>query len=217
MPFNPVSLGALIQGSSFTLWHYRTTDSRAVVAAPGYFDAVAASLKPGDLMVVQTSDALALLPIRLGATLGTGVTLDGAIGPFNTVRSVTQGFSFTQAAAAVVRTIVLAPIAGAIIAGSSIPVSASVTGPITEVVFTLRDANDAILPPARIVAVVNGGASTSFSAPPVGTGYRIRVEDSTDPSIGVTSPSFSVGMDLELVLQESDARLLIEGGGALRR
>lgn len=217
MPFTPASLGALIQGSGFTLWHYRTADSRAAVSAAGYFDPVAASLKPGDLMLLQAADALALLPIRVGPALGTGVTLDGAVGPLNTVRAVAQGFSIAQAAAAVVRTIALAPFAAVVVAGASIPVSAAVTGPIAEVVFTLRDASGAVLPPAQVVPVVNGSASTSFAAPPVGTGYRVRAEDSADPSIRAESRSFNVGVDLQLLLQEDTARLLLEAGGALKQ
>ncbi|WP_135468715.1 hypothetical protein [Crenalkalicoccus roseus] len=217
MPFDPASLSALIHGNGFTLWHYRTTDSRATVSAAGYFAPVSGRLKPGDLMVLQAADSLALLPIRIGAVPGTGVTLDGAVGPVNTTRSVTQGFSVAQAAAAMVRAIVLAPLASAIVAGGTIPVSAAVTGPVSQVVFTLRDANGAVLPPARTVAVVNGAASTSFDAPPVGSGYRIRAEDAADPSVGVTSRSFNVGQDLQLLLQENFSRLLLEDGGALKQ
>ena len=51
MPFSPANLNALLQTSAFNLWHYRTADTRAVVSAAGYFTPVAASLKPGDLMV----------------------------------------------------------------------------------------------------------------------------------------------------------------------
>jgi hypothetical protein len=212
LPYTPASLTALVQGNSFTLWHYRTTDARAAVGAAGYFDPVFSGLKPGDLMILQASDSYALLPVRVGPALGTGVTLDGAIGPFNTVRSVAQGFSLAQAAAAVVRTIVLAPLASVVVAGASIPVSAAVTGPVGQVVFTLRDANGAVVPPAKMVAVTAGGASASFAAPPVGTGYRVRVEDGADPALGVTSPSFNVGNDLALLLLEDGARLLLERG-----
>jgi hypothetical protein len=37
VPFSSANLGALFQGNSFTLWQYRTTDTRAVVSAGGYF------------------------------------------------------------------------------------------------------------------------------------------------------------------------------------
>ena len=77
MPFSPASFGALIQGNGFTLWHYRTGDTRAVVAAAGYFAPVAESLNTGDLVILQAADAMALLPVRSGPALGPGVTLDG--------------------------------------------------------------------------------------------------------------------------------------------
>jgi hypothetical protein len=217
VPFSSANLVALIQGSTFTLWQYRTADSRAVVTAAGYFAAVAGSLRPGDMMVLQTSDAMALLPVRSGPTLGTGVTLDGAVGPINTVRSVAQRFGIGQAAAAVVRTIILAPFAAGIVAGTSIPVSTTVLGPVSEVAFSLRDGNGTILPPAQVVPVVGGAASASFPTPAIGTGYRIRVEDAADPALGVLSRSFNVGADLKLILTESDGRLLSEAGSVLKQ
>ena len=87
MPFSPASFGALIQGDSFTLWHYRTADTRVAVAAPGYFAPVAELLRPGDLVILQTADAMALLPVRSGPALGTGVTLDGPVGALNLARA----------------------------------------------------------------------------------------------------------------------------------
>ena len=121
MPFSPANLNALIQTSAFNLWHYRTTDTRAVVSVPGYFS-VDSGLKPGDLLVLQAADAMALVPLRSNAVLGTGVTLDGAVGPISLLRAASQGFRFSQAASAVVRTLLLAPVAAGILAGSSIPV-----------------------------------------------------------------------------------------------
>src|SRR3712207_6258381 len=64
VPFSPDDLGALFQGDGFTLWHYRTADTRAAVAAPGYFAPVAGSMFPGDLIILQAADAMALLPVR---------------------------------------------------------------------------------------------------------------------------------------------------------
>lgn len=218
MPFTASSFGALVQGNGFTLWHYRTTDARAVVTAAGYFSAIADSLQPGDLMILQAADSLALLPIRSGPAFGTGVTLHGVVGPLSLFRSVAHGITIGQAASAVVRTIVLAPLAAAVLAGSTIPASASVSGPVAQVVFSLRDRDDVVIPPLRTAAVSNGAASTSFPAPPVGAGYRIRVEDAADPSIGMTSRSFSVGQALNLLAQEDGTFLLLEqGSGALRR
>jgi hypothetical protein len=213
--FSSADLSALIQGNSFTLWHYRTADSRAAVSAAGYFAGVSDRMRAGDLMILQAADAMAMLPIRVGPALGTGVTLDGAVGPLNIVRSLVQRLSVSQAASAVVRTLVLAPIAASFVAGSSIPVSATVTGPVSQVVFTIHNAAGAVVPPARTVTVVNGRAVTSFFSPAIGTGYRIRAEDAADPAVGVTSRSFNVGVDLKLLLLEDDLRLLTEAGGRL--
>jgi hypothetical protein len=215
VPFTPSSFAALIQANGFSLWHYRTTDNRATVSAAGYFGPAASSLKPGDLLILQAADAMALLPIRIGPALGTGVTLDGVVGPLNTVRSVAHRFSLGQAAAAVVRTIILLPLAAAVVAGSSITATAQVTGPISQVVFTLRDRGNAVLPPAQIVSVANGSATATFAAPPIGTGYRIRVEDAADPAIAQSSLTFSVGADLRLLLQEDGDWLLLESGDVL--
>ncbi len=215
MPFSPADLGALFQGDGFTLWHYRTADTRAAVAAAGYFAPMAGSMLPGDLVVLQAADAMALLPVRAGTALGTGVTLDGAVGALNVMRAAAQRFSFSQTAQAVVRTLVLGPVAASMVAGSSFAVSASVSGPVGQVVFTVRDAGGAVVPFAKTVAVTNGRAATSFRAPPIGTGYRVHVEDAQDPSVSALSRAFSVGPDLRLLLIEDDARLLTEAGGRL--
>lgn len=220
MPFSPASLNALIQSSAFNLWHYRTADTRAVVSAAGYFTPAAASLKPGDLMILQAADAMALVPLRSNAVLGTGVTLDGAVGPVSLLRGVAFGLRAAQSVSVVVRTILLAPLAAGILAGSSIPVSAAVTGPVAQVVFSLRDAAGAVVPPLRTVAVQGGVAATSLPAPPVGTGYRIRVEDVADPAIAATSGSFSVlpaPAGLSLLLAENGNSLTAESGNRLAR
>ena len=215
MPFSPADLGALFQGDGFTLWHYRTADTRASVAAPGYFAPMAGSMLPGDLVVLQAADAMALLPVRAGTALGTGVTLDGAVGALSLVRAAAQRFSFSQTAQAVVRTLVLGPVAASMVAGSAFAVSASVSGPVGQVVFTVRDNSGAVVPSAKTVAVTNGRAATSFRAPPVGSGYRVHVEDAQDPTVSAVSRAFSVGPDLRLLLLENDTRLLTEAGDRL--
>ena len=215
MPFSPDDLGALFQGDGFTLWHYRTADTRAAVAAAGYFAPVAGRMVPGDLVILQAADAMALLPVRAGTALGTGVTLDGAVGALSLVRSAAQRFSFAQTAQAVVRTLVLGPIAASMVAGSAFAVSATVTGPVSQVVFTVRDGAGAPLPPAKTVNVTNGRAVTILSAPPIGTGYRVYAEAVQDPSVSAESRAFSVGPDLKLLLLEDDTRLLTEAGDSL--
>ena len=217
MSFNQANLTALIQTSDFSLWHYRTSDTRALVAAAGYFNPVSQTLQPGDLLLVQAVDSLILLPIRSGAVLGTGVTLDGAVGPVKATVRATEHFSFRQVAAAIVRSIVLAPLAAGLAVGAALPVSATVVGPISQVVFSVRDGTGAVIPPVQVVTVQGGRASASLTTPPVGTGYRVRVEDATDPRLGMTSSSFSIGTDLSLILMESNTHLLTEAGDPLLR
>lgn len=215
MPFSPDDFGALIQSDGFTLWHYRTGDTRAAVSASGYFAPVAGSLRPGDLVILQAADALALLPVRAGPALGTGTTLDGAVGALKIARGAAQRFSFSQTAQAVVRSLVLGPVAASMVAGSTFAVSAAVSGPVSQVVFTVRDNTGAVVPTAKTIAVTNGRAATSFRAPPIGTGYRVHVEDAQDPTVSATSRSFSVGPDLRLLLLEDNAALLTEAGDRL--
>jgi hypothetical protein len=172
-------------------------------------------MNPDDLVILQAADAMALLPVRAGTALGTGVTLDGAVGALSLVRGAAQRFSFSQTAQAVVRTLVLGPIAASMVAGSAFAVSAAVSGPVGQVVFTVRDSSGAAVPPAKTVNVSNGRAATSFPAPPIGSGYRVHAADAQDPTVSAESRAFSVGPDLRLLLLEDDARLLTEAGDRL--
>ena len=217
MSFLASGLTPLIQTSSFSLWHYRTDDIRTDVTAAGYFNPVAAQLKPGDLMILQTADAMALLPLRSGPATGPGVTLDGAVSPLTLLRSAAQNFTVTQAVGAVVRTIVLAPLAAGFITGGSIPVSAQVQGPISQVLVSVRDSSNQIMPTPQIVTVSGGYATAAIPVPPVGTGYRIRVEDVQDPAIAAVSRTFSVTPPLDGIQQENLSVILMENGYALLR
>ena len=109
----------------------------------------------------------------------------------------------------------LGPVAASRVAGSAFAVSATVTGPVSQVVFTVRDSGGAPVPPAKTIAVTNGRAVTSFPAPPIGTGYRVTAEAVQDPAVSAESRAFSVGPDLRLLLLEDDTRLLTEAGDRL--
>ena len=215
MPFLSTALVPLVQNSGFSLWLYRTGDTRLEVSQPGYFAAAAPRLRPGDLMLLQSADAMALLPVRSNAATGGGVVLDGAVTPVALTRSVAQLFSVTQAASAVVRTIILAPLLVGVVAGTSIPVEARVAGPVQQVTVTLRDGQGRVVPPVQTVNVAQGYVSTTLPTPPVGTGYRLRLEDPTDPAVGAGSPAFSILPDLRLILTESGLRIVMEDGFAL--
>lgn len=216
MPFTATTLAALVQASGFSMWRYATTDSRATVAAAGYFAAAAGQLRAGDLMLLQAADAVALLPVRSGPALGPGVTLDGAVGPLATVRSVAFPFTVTQAITAVVRTIVLAPLAAGIVLGAAIPVSAQVSGPVSQVRFSILDSTGTLVPPAVTAPVTAGSAGALLATPPLGSGYRILAQDAGDLAFFVRSPAFNVTPDLQFMLQESAGHLLLETGSALK-
>lgn len=61
MPFSAADFDALVKGDGFTLWHYRTADTRAFVATDGYFAPVAANVKTGDLLILHAADGLTML------------------------------------------------------------------------------------------------------------------------------------------------------------
>lgn len=217
MPFAASGLTPLIQTGSFSMWRYVTPDLRADVAATGYFSSVASQFRAGDIMFLQAADALAMLPLRAGPAFGPGVTLDGAVTPLAAIRSAAQRFSVSQAVGAVVRTIVLVPLAAGFIAGSSIPVSAQVQGPISQVVVSVRNASGQAISTSQLITVAGGFATTAVPAPPQGSGYRIRMEDAQDPGLAAVSRTFSVAPASESLLQESGFVILMENGFVLQR
>ncbi len=217
MAFSSTTLAALIESNGFTMWRYVTTDTRSTVSGSGYFAASGGRLRAGDVMLLQAADALAFLPIRTGPTLGTGVTLDGVVGPLTTVRTALFNFTVNQAISAVARTIVLAPLLAGLVVGGSIPVSAQVTGAISNVVFGVYDVTGALVPPAITAPVISGSASAILPAPPLGAGYRIRAADGANPALFIASLNFNVGADLEFLLQENAGHLLLETGTGLKQ
>jgi len=52
MAYDPKNLSVLAYANGFTLWHYRTEDSRATVATPGYLNAARNMLRHGDVIMV---------------------------------------------------------------------------------------------------------------------------------------------------------------------
>lgn len=215
MSFIATDLMPLIQTARFNLWHYRSADLKAAIVTPGYFAPAAGRLQAGDVMIVQSSDSMAILPVRSNVGIGPGVTLDGAVTPIALTRTVAQTLRMVQAAGAVVATIILAPLVAGIIMGSAIPVHAQVVGPIASVVVTLRNAQNQVIPPARTLPVDQGYVTTMLPTPAVGNGWRIQVEDNEDRGIVVTSRSFNILPDLHLMLAEDGPKLLQEDGAAI--
>jgi len=214
MPFNASDLAALTSANGFTLWHYRTEDDRASVLAPGYFAAAAQLLLPGDIVIVQASDATALVPIRGGTVAGEGVTVDGSGATPSLLRSATLLADVTLAAVATARSIALDPLPGIVFEQTPIAAAATVVGPILQVTFALRDAGGSDAAPPQVVPVTGGRAAASFATPPVASGYRVSAVDATDPALFALSPPFVVAPAPRL-LAENEGRLLLENGAAL--
>jgi hypothetical protein len=214
MPFSPTGLSALSTAGTFTLWHYVTPDDRATVLAPGYFAPAALQLRAGDVIILTASDATALIPVRSGTEAGTGVTIDSAGTALNLLRSASLPFTITQSASIVARSIAIGSLPSSLVPGTVFAASASVTGPISQLVFSLRDGGNIEIAPAQTVPVVAGAASSNFTAPGLGGGYRIRVSDAADPALFATSPPFAVSSPPSL-LGEDGGRLLLESGGLI--
>jgi hypothetical protein len=213
MPFSALGLSALTSANGFTLWHYRTDEDRASVLAPGYFAPAAAQLLPGDIVIVQAIDATALVPIRGGTIAGGGVTVDGAGGAPSLLRSATLVADLDLAASATARAIVLDTIGALLFEGETLPVGATLTGPVAQVTFSLLTAGGAAAA-AQTVAVAGGRAAAAFTVPAPGGGYRLRAIETADPTLAALSPPFAVTFPPKL-LTEDGQRLLTESGALL--
>ncbi|MGK7865949.1 hypothetical protein [Falsiroseomonas sp. E2-1-a20] len=211
MAFNNAALVSLLSNSGFTMWLYRTTDTRATAIAAGYFSPAAARLETGDIIIALTSDAVSLLPVRAGDVVAAGLVLDTAAAPFRAQIRAAQRFLARQASSGVVMTVVLAPLAAGILAGGTVQAQAAVAGPVTQVAFSISDAAGATVRGPTLAAVSAGTASASFAAPAAGTGYRLRVQATGEPGVAATSPAFTVTLPYGLLLQ-SGGGLLLESG-----
>lgn len=215
MPFDNAALLPLLANSGFTLWLYRTPDTRDQALAAGYFDAAASRLDWGDVILLQASDALTLTTIRPGPTVPGGVVLDTGAAPFRINRSAAQRFSVRQLASAVAMTVLLAPLAGGIVSNGTVQASASVAGPVAQVNFSISDATGATVRGPQSASVTAGAASASLPAPEAGSGYRLRVEAVGFPQVVDTSPPFAVSLPYTL-LTEASGQLLTEAGDGLQ-
>ncbi len=214
MPFLSSGLSALTTANGFTLWHYRTDDDRATVLAPGYFAPASAQLLPGDIVIVQASDATALVPIQSGSLAGGGVTVDGSGGAPALLRSATLLANVTVSATAIARALVLDAPPAPLLPGEAFTAGATVTGPITQVTFFFRTATGTEVAPAQTVPVLAGRAQAGFTAPSPGGGLRVLAVDAADPTHFVLSPPFAVSQPPRL-LAEAGGTLLLESGAQL--
>ena len=57
MAYNAKNLSVLAYANGFTLWHYGTTDTAAVVDTAGYFNSAADMLRVGDMIIGNVATA----------------------------------------------------------------------------------------------------------------------------------------------------------------
>ena len=213
MPFIATNLSALSAANGFTLWHYRTTDSRTETEAAGYFVPAAERLRIGDIVLVQANDGVTMLPMRAGSLTGAALVLD-TLGAAPTIqRSANLPFSLMLTATAEARAITIDPMPNAIELGASIPVGVTVQGSITNITFQLRNAAGTVLATLS-AAVANGRASVLFPAQASGGGYRVLARNTADTSHSSLSEPFAIGMPPRL-LNEEGGGLRLEQGGQL--
>jgi hypothetical protein len=213
MPFIASNLTVLSAANGFTLWHYRTTDSRDQVQAADYFADASKQMRAGDIVMAQTADATIMLPIRTGNLTGSGLTLDAAGAPPELRRSGNLPFKITLAGNVQTRAIILDPMPEAIEPGASIPVGANILGTMANVTFQLVNALGTVLS-SQNVAVSAGRASALFAAQAPGGGYRIVARNAADTSHSITSAPFAIGAPPRLLTEEGRI-LLLETDGQL--
>jgi len=215
MAYNDASLIRLSLNDGFSIWLYRTSDTRLTALSAGYFAGAAGRLAAGDVMYLQASDALTLTTVRIGTTVAAGLVIDSSQVPFNVGRQAHQRFSVGQVVTAVLTALLLMPLAGSFIVGGAIAAEAAVAGPVTEVSFTIRDAGGATVSGPLSAPVTAGTASATLTAPAAGTGYRLRVEAVGDPAVFDLSPPFTVSLPFALLTQANEALLLQDGSRLL--
>jgi hypothetical protein len=81
MAFEPLNLTALLYGDGFTFWHYATVDPKATVAAPGYFDPAAASLRVDDWILCRMADEQRIYPVAAVTATTVGLGTSGRLVP----------------------------------------------------------------------------------------------------------------------------------------
>lgn len=213
MPFIATNLTVLSAANSFTLWHYRTNDTRAETEAPGYFARAAEQARVGDIIMVQARDGTTMLTLRQGNLTGAPVILNTFGTPPTIQRSAQLPFSLTLTGTAEARAIIFDAIPESFEPGSSIPVAVTILGSISNITFQLLNAAGTAL--ATLSApVIAKRASVLFPAQASGGGYRIRAGNSSDGTHNTLSTPFAIGIPPRL-LNEDGSILLLEQGGQL--
>ncbi|PZW37002.1 hypothetical protein C8P66_14812 [Humitalea rosea] len=214
MAFDPTALVALTTTEVFTLWHYTTHDTRAATLAPGYFSAAAARLHAGHIILVIAVDSISMLPVRSAGATGNGLVLDAANAPLVATAAATPSYAFGFAGNAVARSLALGTLPAAMTQGRQVTVTATTTGPVTSLAFSIRNAAGTAVAGPVTVAPVSGAASAVLILPDPGSGFRLRAEAPDDSAVVAVSPPFSITVPYSLLIGDAD-RMLLEQGGAL--
>ncbi|SHJ57909.1 hypothetical protein SAMN02745194_02888 [Roseomonas rosea] len=214
MPYVASNLIPLVAADSFTLWLYKTTDTRAAVLSSGYFGAAANRLLPGHMIVLQAADASAILPVRGNAEVGNGLVVDASSSPLRLTAAGSLDLGADLSVTAVARCVSLAAMPSGVNEGETFTVQATASGASTMLKFSVLDATGAVVLGPTSAAVTAGMASATFPSPSPGTGYRLKVEDAADPLVMQLSPSFVV-LSAFALLMESGLSLLSESGNRL--
>lgn len=91
MAYQNKNLSALGYANGFTLWHYRTPDSRGEITAPGYFSAAYRMVRVGDFILINGSAGeKAIEPPCNFTAVVTGLGRDGADMPIVEVAATDQ-------------------------------------------------------------------------------------------------------------------------------
>jgi hypothetical protein len=214
MPFDARNLTPLDSAGGFTMWLYTTSDTRAAVLAPGYFASVADKLLPGHLILLQTADALSLIPVRSNGAVGNGLVLDASAPPVRLNVGAALNIVFGLTAAVQTRTVALDPVPAGLYIGRSFTVSARVTGPVSTLIFSILDASGTVVAGPVPASALSGSASVTFAAPAAGSGYRVKVQDANEPLVAQTSSFFVVTAPYAL-MTEAGGTLLMQNGGEM--
>ena len=215
MPYIASNLIPLVAADSFTLWLYRTTDTRATVLSAGYFAAARTRLLAGHMVVLEAADATALLPVRTNAEVGNGLVVDASSSPLRLTGAGAMRLGADLAAAAVARCVLLGAVPSGVNEGETFTVRATASGATSSVRFSILNASGAVVLGPSTAAVTSGSASATFSAPVPGNGYRVKVEDAADALVAQTSPSFVVLAAFALLVESGFGLLMAEAGTRL--
>ena len=72
MAFHNKNLSVIAYANGFTLWHYAAGETKAVIAAAGYFNSIKTLMNVGDIVIINGSDGTALRAISAtGANVST--------------------------------------------------------------------------------------------------------------------------------------------------